>query len=109
MRSMAYKDSLFRSIFGNRKSALALYNAVHGTTYDLADTEVVINTLGETLWTQRKNDLSFLVNRTLVVVAEHQSTINENQVAPVRLSPVRGGRNGQEGGVQENPGQAPAP
>ena len=83
MRSMAYKDSLFRSIFGNRKSALALYNAVHGTSYDPADTEVVINTLGETLWTQRKNDLSFLVNRTLVVVAEHQSTINENM--PYRM------------------------
>ncbi|MCL2190890.1 MAG: hypothetical protein FWB79_02755 [Treponema sp.] len=80
---MAYKDSLFRSIFGNEKSALALYNAVHGTCHDARDTEVVINTLGETLWTPRKNDLSFLVNRGLVVVAEHQSTINENM--PYRM------------------------
>jgi len=81
--SMAYKDSLFRSIFGNEKSALALYNAVHGTSYDARDTEVVINTLNETLWTPRKNDLSFLINRSLVVVAEHQSTINENM--PYRM------------------------
>jgi len=80
---MAYKDSLFRSIFGNKKSALALYNAVHGTSHDARDTEVVMNTLSETLWTPRKNDLSFLINCGLVVVAEHQSTINENM--PYRM------------------------
>ncbi|MCL2193625.1 MAG: hypothetical protein FWB78_09550 [Treponema sp.] len=80
---MAYKDSLFRSIFGNKKSALALYNAVHGTCHDAQNTEVVMNTLSETLWTPRKNDLSFLINRSLVVVAEHQSTINENM--PYRM------------------------
>ncbi|MCL2191394.1 MAG: hypothetical protein FWB79_05345 [Treponema sp.] len=80
---MAYKDSLFRSIFGNEKSALALYNAVHGTNYSVDDTEITINTLGETLWTPRKNDLSFLINRSLVVVAEHQSTINYNM--PYRM------------------------
>jgi len=80
---MAYKDSLFRSIFDNEKSALALYNAVHGTSLDARDTEVVMNTLSETLWTPRKNDLSFLINRGLVVIAEHQSTINENM--PYRM------------------------
>ncbi|MCL2191043.1 MAG: hypothetical protein FWB79_03535 [Treponema sp.] len=80
---MAYKDSLFRSIFGNEKSALALYNAVHGTDLGMKDTEVVMNTLDETLWTPRKNDLSFLVNRSLVVIVEHQSTINENM--PYRM------------------------
>jgi|GEM_PF-192782 len=80
---MAYKDSLFRSIFGNEKSALALYNAVHGTSHDARDTDVVMNTLNETLWTPRKNDLSFLINRSLVVVAEHQSTINYNM--PYRM------------------------
>ena len=82
-KPMAYKDSLFRSIFGNEKSALGLYNAVHGASHDPRETEVVINTLSETLWTPRKNDLSFLINRSLVVVAEHQSTINENM--PYRM------------------------
>jgi len=80
---MAYKDSLFRSIFGNKASALALYNAVQGTNLDVRDTGIVINTLNETLWTPRKNDLSFLVDRRLVVIAEHQSTINENM--PYRM------------------------
>ena len=82
-KPMAYKDSLFRSIFGNEKSALSLYNAVHGTDYAERDTEVVITTLNETLWTPRKNDLSFLVNSNLVVVAEHQATINYNM--PYRM------------------------
>jgi len=80
---MAYKDSLFRSIFGNEKSALGLYNAVHRTSLDPRDTEVVINTLSETLWAPGKNDLSFLVNKSLVVIAEHQSTVNENM--PYRM------------------------
>ena len=83
MQGMAYKDSLFRSIFGNEKSALALYNAVSGANLRLEDSEVVMNTLAETIWTPRKNDLSFLVNGSLVVIAEHQSTINENM--PYRM------------------------
>ena len=80
---MAYKDSLFRSIFGNEKSVLRLYNALYGTSFAEQDTEVVLNTLAETLWTWRKNDLSFLINQSLVVVVEHQASINENM--PYRL------------------------
>ena len=91
---MAYKDSLFRSIFNNEKSALALYSAVCGATLGSASAanddslgsksaEVVMTTLSETLWTPRKNDLSFTVNGSLVVIAEHQSTVNENM--PYRM------------------------
>ena len=83
MQPMAYKDSLFRSIFNNEKSALALYSAVSGESLSADKTEVVMTTLSETLWTPRKNDLSFTVNGSLVVIAEHQSTINENM--PYRM------------------------
>jgi len=75
---MPYKDSLFRSIFGNGKAALTLYNALHGTDYREEDTEVIINTLDGVLLTPHKNDLSFLVNGRLVVLIEHQSSINKN-------------------------------
>jgi predicted transposase YdaD len=75
--SNKYKDSLFRSIFNNEKAALELYNAMHNTHYD-EHTEIVINTLHETLWTGQKNDVSFLINGKLVVLAEHQSTVNWN-------------------------------
>ena len=80
---MAYKDSLFRSIFGNEKSALGLYNAVHGTSLRAEETEVEIATLGEILWTSGKNDLAFTLGGALVVIVEHQSSINENM--PYRM------------------------
>ena len=75
---MAYKDSLFRSIFSNEKAALELYNALHGTDYSEQDAEITINTLGESLVTSQKNDLSFIINGKLVILVEHQSSINEN-------------------------------
>jgi len=85
---MPYKDSLFRSIFGNGKAALALYNAIHGTDYREQDTDIIINTLDGALFDMQKNDLSFLVNGRLVVLVEHQSSINENM--PFRfLHPVQ--------------------
>ncbi|GHU25297.1 hypothetical protein FACS1894164_14190 [Spirochaetia bacterium] len=56
---------------------LKLYNNLKGTHYDKT-TEVVINTLSETFFTHKKNDVSFIINRKLVVLAEQQSTINEN-------------------------------
>jgi hypothetical protein len=84
---MAYKDSLFRSLFGNKKAALELYNALHGTDYTERDAEITINTLGESLFTPQKNDLSFIINGKLVVLVEHQSSINENM--PFRfLQPI---------------------
>jgi len=75
---MAYKDSLFRSLFGNEKTALKLYSALHRTSFSGQDVEITINTLGESLFTSQKNDLSFIINGKLVVLVEHQSSINEN-------------------------------
>ncbi|MDR0562220.1 MAG: hypothetical protein LBG73_05975 [Spirochaetaceae bacterium] len=72
-----YKDSLFRTWFNTEEGALELYNALHGTEYD-ETTEIIINTLTETLWSARKNDISFLLDRKLVLMGEHQSTINPN-------------------------------
>ncbi|MDR1257411.1 MAG: hypothetical protein LBJ86_06660 [Spirochaetaceae bacterium] len=81
-----YKDSLFRSLFGNKEAFLSLYNAVSGSSYS-DDTEVVINTLSDTLFTSKKNDVSGIFDRKLVVVAEQQSSVNENR--PFRfLSPI---------------------
>ena len=84
---MAYKDSLFRSLFGNEKAARELYNALHGTNYSEQNAEITINTLGESLFTPQKNDLSFIINGRLVILIEHQSSINENM--PFRfLQPI---------------------
>ncbi|MHC6202413.1 RpnC/YadD family protein [Breznakiellaceae bacterium SP9] len=72
-----YKDSLFRSLFSDKQALLELYNSIKGTQYD-EQTELIINTLPETLFTHQRNDVSFLIDRRLVLLAEHQSTINEN-------------------------------
>ena len=80
---MVYKDSLFRSLFSNEKAALELYNALHGTDYSEQNAKITINTLSESLVTSQKNDLSFIINGKLVVLVEHQSSINENM--PFRL------------------------
>jgi hypothetical protein len=72
-----YKDSLFRSLFSDKRAFLSLYNALSGSNYG-DDTEVVINTLSDTLFTSKKNDLSGLFDRKFVVFAEQQSSLNEN-------------------------------
>jgi len=75
---MAYKDTMFRSLFNNEKSLLELYNALHGTSHGERDTQITINTLDETLTSRRRNDISFTLNGRLVVMLEHQSSVNEN-------------------------------
>ncbi|MDR1147491.1 MAG: hypothetical protein LBK66_02555, partial [Spirochaetaceae bacterium] len=81
-----YKDSLFRSLFSNKEAFLSLYNAVSGSNYG-ADTEVVINTLSDTLFTSKKNDVSGIFDRKLVVATDQQASVNENM--PFRfLSPI---------------------
>jgi hypothetical protein len=77
-----YKDSVFRSIFNNKKNLLELYNAIEGTNYQ-DESIIEINTLEEAIFSARKNDISFSVNKKMVVLIEHQSTINEN--IPLRI------------------------
>jgi len=84
---MTYKNSLFCSLFSNEKAALELYNALHGTNYSEQNTEITINTLGETLVSLQRNDLSFVINGKLVILVEHQATVNKNM--PFRfLQPI---------------------
>ncbi|MCL1911571.1 MAG: Rpn family recombination-promoting nuclease/putative transposase [Leptospirales bacterium] len=76
-----YKDSLFRSIFNNKEKLLELYNAIEGTDYRDAQA-IDINTLEDIIYIGMKNDISFIIDDTLVLI-EHQSTINENM--PLRM------------------------
>ncbi|MCL1834507.1 MAG: Rpn family recombination-promoting nuclease/putative transposase [Leptospirales bacterium] len=78
-----YKDSVFRSIFNNKRSLLELYNAINGTDYQ-DESIIEINTLKNVIFSSRKNDISFTVNKKMVVLIEHQSTIDENM--PLRIA-----------------------
>jgi hypothetical protein len=54
-----------------------LYCALAGITLP-ADTPVTINTLQDVLFMDRVNDISFEIGGKLVILIEHQSTINPN-------------------------------
>ena len=82
MANRKYKDSVFTMYFNNPERLIELYNSLEGA--DLPkDTPIEINTLDDALFKDRINDISFVINGELVVLIEHQSTINENM--PVRM------------------------
>jgi len=77
-----YKDSVFSLLFSDPDLLRELYCALTGV--DLPkDTPVVINTLQDVLFMDRINDISFEIGGKLIVLLEHQSTVNPN--LPLRL------------------------
>ena len=76
-----YKDSVFVDLFSEDEKAkenfLSLYNALHGTNLD-ASTELRPLKLEQAMYTKLSNDVSCLIDNKIIVLAEHQSTINEN-------------------------------
>jgi hypothetical protein len=77
-----YKDSLFSWLFSEPDTLRELYGAIVGVHLD-AKVPVTINTLEGVLFMERINDISFQIARKLVMLIEHQSTINPNMA--VRL------------------------
>jgi len=77
-----HKDSVFSVLFGTPDVLRELYSAIVGIDIP-PDAIVDINTLSDAIYMKRINDLSFTINDRIVVLIEHQSTINEN--VPVRL------------------------
>jgi predicted transposase/invertase (TIGR01784 family) len=76
------KDSVFVDLFKEPKRLIELYNALHGTAYK-DDTPVLVETLSDVLFKSRINDLAFVLDGKVVILAEHQSTINFNM--PLRF------------------------
>jgi hypothetical protein len=77
-----YKASVFSLLFGDPATLRELYNALEGVSLPV-DEPITINTLEGALYMDRLNDLSFTVGKKLVVLIEHQSTINPNM--PLRI------------------------
>ena len=77
-----HKNSVFSALFSTPEILRELYSAIEGIDIP-PDTIVEINTLSDALYMNQINDLSFTINDRIVVLIEHQSTINEN--VPVRL------------------------
>jgi predicted transposase/invertase (TIGR01784 family) len=77
-----YKNSVFSLLFGDPETLREVYSALEGITIDPAQ-PIIINTLEDALYMKRINDLSFTIGEKLVVLIEHQSTLNKNM--PLRI------------------------
>jgi len=77
-----HKSSVFTMLFSDPPAALELYNAVTGQNYP-PDTKIEIVTLSNALFKGQLNDVAFVVDDRLIVLMEHQSTINNN--IPLRM------------------------
>jgi hypothetical protein len=77
-----YKNSVFSWLFSDPDTLRELYGALEGVSLS-PDVPVTINTLEGVLFKARMNDISFAIGDRVVVLIEHQSTINENM--PLRL------------------------
>jgi hypothetical protein len=73
----SYKDSVFSLLFNDPDTLRELYCALEGVTLP-PDAPITINTLEGVLFMERVNDISFAVANKLVVILEHQSTVNPN-------------------------------
>ena len=76
-----YKDSVFVDFFGEDKNAkenfLSLYNALHGTHLDFS-AELKRLRLEQVMYMTFYNDVARLVDDKIIILVEHQSTINRN-------------------------------
>jgi predicted transposase/invertase (TIGR01784 family) len=77
-----HKNSVFSALFSNADVLRELYSAIEGVTIP-PDIPVDINTLTDILYMDQINDVSFTIDNRLVVLIEHQATINNN--LPLRL------------------------
>ena len=72
-----FKNNVFTTLFQDSDLLRELYCALEGITLP-PDVPVSINTLENVLFLDFNNDISFEIGGKLVVLIEHQSTINPN-------------------------------
>ena len=88
MENRNHKDSLFIDLFckdqkSGKENFISLYNALHQTNLNLETTKLEEVNIENILYMALSNDIAILVDGRLIVLVEHQSTINENM--PLRL------------------------
>jgi len=79
-----FKDSVFTMLFNDHALLRELYCALEGVTLP-PDAPVSINTLENVLFLEFNNDISFEIDGKVVVLIEHQSTINPNMALRLLL------------------------
>ena len=81
-RNRKYKDSVFTDLFGSdrdgKKNFLELYNGLSGSDFKLDEVRLERKIIEGALYKTFNNDVSWEINGKLIVLVEHQSTVNEN-------------------------------
>jgi hypothetical protein len=77
-----YKDTVFSKLFSKPDILRELYCALDNVSLP-KDIPITVNTLQDALVKEKVNDLSFEIGGKIIVLIEHQSTINPNM--PLRL------------------------
>ncbi len=79
--NLKYKDTVFRNLFGSDEKAeekfIQLYNALHDRDLNESHTIKSLD-IEQVLYMNFANDIARLVDDKIIILAEHQSTINEN-------------------------------
>ena len=70
------KSSAFTTYFGEPENAAQLFSALEGQ--EVTPEDITYTTLEGVLFVARKNDMAFTVKNRVLVISEHQSTINYN-------------------------------
>jgi len=83
-----FKNGVFTTLFDNPDLLRELYCALKGISLP-QDVPVSINTLENVLFLDFNNDISFEIGGKLVVLIEHQSTINPNMALRLLLYVAR--------------------
>ncbi len=82
MANTKIRDTVFCRYMGTSSHLLSLCNALTGSQYT-DPSKITINTLEGSFYSNIKNDISFLMDNLMVVLIEHQTTINPNM--PLRF------------------------
>ena len=86
-KNRQFKDSVFVNLFSrdkktSRPAVISFYNALHDDKIS-DDAKIEFLELEDVVYHKEKNDVSFMVDGKIIVLLEHQSTVNENM--PLRF------------------------
>ena len=82
MTNRKIRDTVFCHYMSTQTHLLELFNALNDTHFE-DSTDVKINTLEGSFYSNLKNDISFIMDNLIIVLIEHQTTINPNM--PLRF------------------------
>ena len=82
MKNRKIRDTVFCHYMATESHLLELFNALNDTHFRNSS-NVNINTLEGSFFSNIKNDISFLMDNLVIVLIEHQTTINPNM--PLRF------------------------